>query len=111
MGRLAAALMAIYIDAQAHQKVLLNELINLAPERQKIIVAHQRELLSVVHGLVVGLRPDLAKARSERRALVMLFFGMLNWTHTWYDPAGAIKPKALARLASDIFLAGLKSAA
>ncbi len=108
--RLADALMEIYVGAQAHQKVLLNELANLAEDRRGTIITHQRELLSLVDGLVLALRPDLAEAKAERRALVMLFFGMLNWTHTWYDPAGSITPDGFARMASDVFLGGLKAA-
>ncbi len=41
----------------------------------------------------------------------MLFFGMLNWTHTWYDPKGPVKPEAFARMASDVFLGGLEAGA
>ncbi|WP_419755967.1 TetR/AcrR family transcriptional regulator [Brevundimonas sp.] len=107
--RLADALMEIYVGAQAHQKVLLNELANLAEDRRATIVTHQRELLALVDGLVLALRPDLTKAKAERRALVMLFFGMLNWTHTWYDPSGSVKPAGFARMASDVFLGGLEA--
>ena len=28
----------------------------------------------------------------------LLFFGMINWTHTWFDPAGPFMPEALALL-------------
>lgn len=109
--RLADALMNIYVGAQAHQKVLLNELANLTEDRRATIVTHQRELLALVDGLVLALRPDLTKAKARRRALVMLFFGMLNWTHTWYDPAGPVKPAAFAKMASDLFLGGLDAEA
>lgn len=109
--RLADALMGIYVGAQAHQKVLLNELTNLAEDRRTTIISHQRELLTLVDGLVLVLRPDMAKAKAERRALVMLFFGMINWAHTWYDADGPVKPAAFAKMASDLFLGGLKAGA
>ena len=36
----------------------------------------------------------------------MLLFGMINFTYTWYDAKGAVKPKAFAEMASDLFLNG-----
>ena len=29
----------------------------------------------------------------------MMLFGMINWTHTWYDPAGPLEPAEIAALA------------
>jgi len=107
VARLAEALMGFYVDAQAHQKVLLNELVNLPDDRRQLIIAHQRQLLDMVDRLVVELRPDLKRRRPERRARVMLFFGMLNWAHTWFDPEGPIKPPHFAAMAAETFLSGL----
>jgi len=40
----------------------------------------------------------------------MLFFGMLNWTYTCYDPAGPIKVEQFAEMAADVYLNGLRHA-
>jgi hypothetical protein len=32
----------------------------------------------------------------------MLLFGMINWTGNWYDPAGPLKPEAIADRAFDL---------
>ncbi len=109
--RLADDLMAVYVGAQAHQKVLLNELVNLPEDRRRIIIDHQRQLLDIVDRQIIEIRPDLAKHRAERRAMMMLLFGMLNWTHTWYDPAGPVTPARFAALAAESFLKGLRPAA
>ncbi|WP_168073800.1 TetR/AcrR family transcriptional regulator [Caulobacter sp. SSI4214] len=108
--RLADDLMAVYVGAQAHQKVLLNELVNLPEDRRRIIIDHQRQLLDIVDRQIIEIRPDLAKHRAERRAMMMLLFGMLNWTHTWYDPAGPVTPARFAALAAESFLKGLRPA-
>ena len=107
---LAARLMDMYLDAQAHQKVLLNELVNLPEARRQIIIDHQKSLLDTVDRLVAEIRPQLSGKRPQRRATVMLFFGMLNWTHTWYDPAGPVSPPEFASLAAETFLSGLTAA-
>jgi hypothetical protein len=41
--------------------------------------------------------------------LTMLFFGMINWTHTWFRPEGPVSGEALADMAVDLMLGGLSS--
>ena len=40
----------------------------------------------------------------------MLFFGMINWTHTWYSEKGRLSPEDLATLAAELFLGGVEHA-
>jgi AcrR family transcriptional regulator len=108
--QLANDLMQRYEGAQSNQKVLLNELSNLPDTRRQEIVDHQRTLLDVVDRLLLQLRPDLAKNRPRRRAIVMMFFGMLNWTHTWFDPHGSISSREIASMAATMFLSGAAKA-
>lgn len=104
----ARALMREYAGARHAQKVLLNELDALAPDRRAMIVREQRALVAPVTAIVGELRPGMTSA--ERWAAAMLFFGMINWTHTWWDPAGALDADAVARMAADTFLNGLAQA-
>ena len=48
-----------------------------------------------------------APIRAKLRAQVMLFFGMINWSHTWFDPAHGLSRAELARQAADTALKGL----
>ncbi len=104
---LAHELMRLYSGAQANQKILLNELPNLPEPRRAIIVRHQRDVLDVVDRLLIKLCPKLTKTPALRRPIVMMFFGMLNWTHIWFDPNGPIKSDSIADLATNMFLGGL----
>jgi hypothetical protein len=36
----------------------------------------------------------------------MLFFGMINWTYTWFKPDGRVLPTELADRAVSLFLDG-----
>jgi hypothetical protein len=38
----------------------------------------------------------------------MLWFGMINWMHTWLDPEGQVKPARIAELAAKLFLDGIQ---
>ncbi len=104
---IAVALMKLYAGAEPNQKVLLNELGNLPDGRRKIIVEHQRQLLDIMDRLLLETRPDLADNKPRRRALTMMFFGMLNFTHTWLNQSGPISGSEIAMMAANMFIAGL----
>jgi AcrR family transcriptional regulator len=102
---LTQAFMRLYVGAQDSHKVLLNELDNLPPARRAEVVAKQRRIIGAVEALVRDIRPD---AGDLAVPLTMLFFGMINWTHTWFRPGRPVSAARLADLAVDIMLGGLK---
>jgi AcrR family transcriptional regulator len=108
LRRLTHAFLHLYGRAQPAQKVLLNDLDRLPPGRRAEIVAGERRLIHGVDGLVKALRPDLSGHGPHARALTMLYFGQINWTHTWFDPSGPVSPDRLADMAVDLVLNGLQ---
>ena len=103
--------MSHYAGAAARQKVLLNELNHLPKQRRAIIVDIQHRLIGIVRDILTELRPELHAKPALGLPTAMLYFGMINWTHTWMDPAGAVKPARVAELSADIFLDGFLEAA
>ncbi|HEX4156973.1 MAG TPA: TetR/AcrR family transcriptional regulator [Rhizomicrobium sp.] len=103
---LTGAFMHLYVGAAARHRVLLNELQQLPETQRAAIIAIQRRLIEIVENILEQLRPDLPVAL--KRPAAMLYFGMINWTHTWLDPEGAAKPKQIAMLAANVFLEGLE---
>ncbi|MBA2920191.1 TetR family transcriptional regulator [Sphingomonas sp. MAH-20] len=91
--------MGHYVGAADRQKVLLNELDSLPPEQRATVVAKQRRVVDAVQALLVALDPELGLDPARARAKTMLLFGMINWTHTWYDPDGPIPPAQIADMA------------
>ncbi|MHB1206247.1 MAG: TetR/AcrR family transcriptional regulator [Rhodospirillaceae bacterium] len=104
---LTHSFMHLYLGAAAYHKVLLNELAHLSPQRQKTIVSRQRELIDFVAGMLKEIQPKLEPAQLERAAS-MIYFGMINWTHTWFHPEGPASADAIADLIADIILNGIK---
>ncbi|HET9428222.1 MAG TPA: TetR/AcrR family transcriptional regulator [Allosphingosinicella sp.] len=103
---LTLSFMRLYVGARDSHKVLLNELENL-PDRQRVeVVAKQRRIIAVVETLIRDIRPDLNPITLP---LTMLFFGMINWTHTWLRPEGRMSAEKLADMAVDLMLHGLGS--
>jgi AcrR family transcriptional regulator len=107
--RLTEEFMALYVPASNRHKILLNDLDKLPPQRRKTIVAAQRVLLDAVDAILMELSETLANRPRERRAAVMIYFGMINWIDTWFDPKGALDAREIATLAVNIFLKGVLS--
>ena len=103
LHELSRRFMRLYVGAAARHKVLLNALDNLPPERRAAIVARQRALMAGVEQLLAQARPDLAAAGRLTPA-AMLYFGMINWTHTWFDPEGPASADQVADMASALML-------
>jgi AcrR family transcriptional regulator len=99
LDALIHAFMDHYVGAADRQKVLLNELDSLPAEQRVAIVARQRRVIDAAQALLVALDPELGLDPVRARAKTMLLFGMINWTHTWYDPAGPIPPAQIADMA------------
>lgn len=99
----ARDLLRRYAGAAARQKVLLYEIDHLSAAEHADIVARERKLIAHAEELIAGAVSG--GDRRRLRARVMLFFGMLNWTHTWFRPSGAMSRDELAELAAEIALA------
>jgi len=97
-----------YVGAADAQKVLLNELDSLPADKRAAIVTKQRTIIDAVSELLAGLDPALADPAladpMRARVQAMLLFGMINWTHTWFDPAGPITAAEIADMALALVL-------
>lgn len=96
--------MAHYVGAADRQKVLLNELDSLPADKRAAIVAKQRGIVDAVAGLLGELDPALGADVGRARVQAMLLFGMINWTHTWFDPAGPTSAAKVADMALRLVL-------
>jgi AcrR family transcriptional regulator len=111
LRELAHRFMALYVGAADRHKVLLNDLDYVPKARRAEIVTVQRGLIETVRKLLIEIEPALKRKRGQSLAAAMLFFGSINWTHTWFDPKGAVSAGALAEMAVDLTLGGLAGAA
>jgi AcrR family transcriptional regulator len=99
LSALVHRFMAHYVGAADRQKVLLNDLDNLPPDKRAEIVRKQRRIIDYVRDLLVQITPDLDKAKGQAQVQTMLLFGMINWTHTWFDPEGPVSASEVADMA------------
>ena len=103
---LTLAFMRLYVGAQDDHKVLLNELDNLPAKQRSEVIGKQRRIIATVEELIAEIRPETGPLALP---LTMLFFGMINWTHTWFRPEGRVSAESLADMAVEVMLGGLNS--
>jgi AcrR family transcriptional regulator len=110
LKQLTHAFMHLYLGAAFRQRVLLNALDSLPEDRRKTIVDIQHRLIAIVEKILGEMRPELSGRAPLRTPAAMLYFGMINWMHTWLDPKGRAAPSEIAELAVRIFLDGIGKA-
>ncbi len=100
------ALMDHYVGAANSQKVLLYELDNLPAKSRKKIISKEKKLIAYAEDMLKQSLGDTHIDKAETRVRIMLFFGMVNWSHSWFKASGPTNRRQLADLASDITLRG-----
>lgn len=98
----ARRLLRLYAGAADRQKVLLYDLARLPAAERRQIVAKEKKLIAHVEDILAHADPKSGKATIRARA--MLFFGMLNWTHTWLKPGAGLTREEVADLAAATIL-------
>lgn len=101
---LTRALVRCYVGAQDKQKVLLYEMGHLSDTQKSDIIGKQRVLVSKFEQVIGAALLQHGGDAAKIRAKVMLFFGMINWTHTWYKPSGSLSRDDIADMAVDTIL-------
>ena len=91
-----------YVGAANRQKVLLNELDSLPDKRRTEIVAKQRSIIDAMSGLLAAHDAELARDPARLRVQAMLLFGMINWTHTWFNSKGSVSASEVAEMALNL---------
>lgn len=114
LDRFRSAIRAIVeLNARSsdEQRVILNELPSLGEAEQRTIKALQRRLVDTIAGLLVSLDREGKIVKRSKKVYTMMLFGMLNFSHTWYDPKGDIGPQEFADMVVDLFLYGFAAPA
>lgn len=98
--------MDIYAEARSKHVVLLNDIGNLPEDQQDEIRGLERRMVDHLIRLLRDLNPELLRGKQEQKVYAMLFYGMVNWTYTWFDEKGPLSPRQLADRIGDLFLKG-----
>ena len=86
-------------SSRNQHSVLVNDIGGLSPKDREFIVATER--------LLQSLFPQLNEHPEVLQPITMLYFGMINWTDTWFSDKGRLSPPQLATLAAELILNGI----
>jgi Tetracyclin repressor-like, C-terminal domain len=114
LDRFRAAIRAIVeLNARSsnEQRLILNDLSFLSDAEQTAIKALERQLVDTVSDLLIRLDTEGKIVKRSKKVYAMMLFGMLNFSHTWYDPKGDIEPKEFADMVVELFLYGFSAPA
>jgi AcrR family transcriptional regulator len=104
--RLIRYFLEVYAVSRDKHVVLLTCLDFLPPEKRAVVVAKQRKLIAYLTDILVAIRPDLRDDMRTTHVDTMLFFGMINWTYTWFSSSGKVTSEELADRVVNLFLKG-----
>ena len=93
-----------FVEHRSEMRVLAQEWEALTGEFRQEILGRHREYAATVIRTLKELRPGTS--RRKLRASAMALFGMLNWTHQWYEPHRDLSVNELANHFAKIFLKG-----
>jgi AcrR family transcriptional regulator len=114
LDRFRAAIRAIVeLNARSpnEQRLILNDLSFLAEAEQQAIKTLERQLVDTVSDLLIRLDTEGKIVKRSKKVYTMMLFGMLNFSHTWYDPKGDIEPQEFADMVVELFLQGFTAPA
>lgn len=102
----ARALLGMNVKYRDQHKLILNELGALTDEQSRKINFLLRRSVEALYPTLIELNPNLTADKHQRFPIAMIFIGMINWTHTWYDGEGDMSVDAFAKRLCDTFLDG-----
>jgi len=111
LGRLVAALLDAYRDADAEHKVQINALGLLPEAEQAELKRLERRLVTIFSEAIRAVEPRAFGDGRLIKPVTMSLFGMLNWFYMWFRDGGPVSREEYAALATRMLVNGVRSLA
>jgi AcrR family transcriptional regulator len=95
LHELIRAFLAEYESSATRHVALLNDAKHLALPQRELILNRQRDVVAAVTRFLGRAYPSRV-TEANQTAVVMMLFGMINWTFTWLKPQGAMSYASFA---------------
>jgi TetR/AcrR family transcriptional regulator len=106
---LVGALLDAYRDADQQHKIQINEMARLPPERQKALIAMERDLVAIFAAAIADVLPAIGRSKTLLKPVTMSLFGMLNWHYMWFREGGTMSREDYADLATTVLVEGAQA--
>ena len=87
--------------------ILVSEGKSLSLERRQVFIDKERIYVEALKRLLDDLAKDGLLKSMKPSVLTFVFFGMVHWTYSWYNPRGEIGSEELGTVLSEVFLRGV----
>jgi TetR/AcrR family transcriptional regulator len=108
---LVGALLDAYRDADQQHKIQINEMSKLPPERLKVLIGMERDLVAVFADAIAQVLPAIGRSKTLLKPVTMSLFGMLNWHYMWFREGGTMSREDYADLATTLLIEGAQALA
>ncbi len=107
-------LMAAYDHYYPHMYVYIQEEMSRITGEQSVWAQRIASQTRTFERIVFNLVSELIERGEMRRDIPVkvaanAIFGMLNWTHRWYQPGGSVPADQISAAFADIFFDGMKA--
>lgn len=109
LSQVTAAIVACNIESRNEQIIVLNEINQLAEADREKLKGMERTIFHKIADLIKEADAKGVVTEVNNSVYAMIYLGMVNYTFAWYRTGGAVKPGEFARLATNLFLDGLRS--
>ncbi|PHR91684.1 MAG: TetR family transcriptional regulator [Robiginitomaculum sp.] len=104
LEKYARHFLRINVKFRAQHKLILGELDALPQAQRDQIAASLRQPVEAIFDTLVELNPKLEE--KLQFPVTMMFIGMLNWTHTWFEEDGNLSIEKFSAMICETFLNG-----
>ncbi|GGC74757.1 TetR/AcrR family transcriptional regulator [Chelatococcus reniformis] len=111
LHRMVEAIVEYNARSPGEQVVLLNDLTFLDKKEQEIIEGLERHIVDLFADALVRVDSHGRIDRKTKKVYTMSLLGMINYSYTWFDPAGSVEPREFAAIICDTFLDGFAASA
>jgi AcrR family transcriptional regulator len=96
-----------YVGHKDELTILVTEGKSLSPKHRRDFIDKQRIYVEALKKLFSDLAKEGLLKSIDHSVLAFIFFGMVNYTYTWYNPQGTMGPEELGDAFSQVFLRGV----
>jgi AcrR family transcriptional regulator len=96
-----------FASHRSETKVLSHEADSLSAARLERVKSLKQRYVDLAAGVIRDVMRADGDDGGDPRIAAYALFGMMNWTYTWYDPAGPVPPGTLAEMFAGWFIQGV----
>ena len=97
------------VKSRDKHTLILGELDALPKPQRNEIAQMLRQPIEIWFDTLAEVNPQLRDKEALKFPAMMMFLGMINWTHTWFDAKGPVSIEQFSNMICDTFFNGFEA--